>query len=291
MIVSRLRAAGIIGTFSLVLSCGGRTALDGFIGERDEAGAKGRTDSGLICPDGGLPVAYLLDTTGALYTLNPATLKSTPLGTPRCGTPHTRDTGPWTISVTQTGTAYVVYKDWSLYAVDLRTLTCATTSFRAGQLDLQDNFGIAVSRTVGTELLYVYGQPNDDGAPILAAMDLVSFVLSEVAPIVPVPPTSSGGAYDVQADLAGNIFAYTPDGFLVEVDSATGIASEELSTGFPPEPRGSFAIMTYQDDVYLFAGTEVARYNLTTHHATTLGTVTVAGYVVGASAAPCFGAP
>jgi hypothetical protein len=54
----------------------------------------GVVDSGLICPDGGLPAAYLLDTNGALYTFSPGKLEATPLGTPQCGTPLTRDRGP-----------------------------------------------------------------------------------------------------------------------------------------------------------------------------------------------------
>jgi hypothetical protein len=247
-------------------------------------------DSALACPEGGLPTAYLFDNTGALFTFDPATLATTPLGTPACDADLT---SAWTLSVSRENAAYLVFSDtWSIFKVDLTSpsLTCTPTPFVVGQLGLEGDFSIAVSRSAGTEKLFYYGEPGplpDDGTypntpAILAESDLSSFVLTEVAPVVPEPPLSSY-PLDMQGDPLGNLFGYSNDGLLIEIDSTTGAAIGQAQTGFPGD--GEWAVMSYENQVYLFGGGQVARYDIATQSVTALGSVPV--LVVGASAVPC----
>jgi DNA-binding beta-propeller fold protein YncE len=247
-------------------------------------------DSGLACPDGGLPNAYLFDNGGALYTFDPATLATSLLGTPACA----GGVGPWTLSVSREGNAYVVFMDpWSIYKVDLTTLACTPTPFVTGQLGLDAFFSIAVSRNTGTEKLFVYGEPGlgDGGTipntpPILAQTDLTTFVLSEVGAVVPEPPLDSY-PLDMQGDPLGNLFGLSDDGLIVEINSATGAVIGKADTGFLG--GRDWAVMSYENQVYLFGaagdGSEVARYDVATQTLDLVGTIPVA--VLGASAVPC----
>jgi hypothetical protein len=281
-------------------ACGSRTELLVPAGAADDAGrldasadaspdviapfdASVGPDSALSCPDGGLPTAYLFDVAGALYTFSPATLETVLLGTPDCGTTEL----PWTVSVSREGVAYLVYEDWNIYAVDLATLACHPTVFQSGQLGIDAEFAIAVSRATPTERMFVYGQPAGMPGPILTSTDLTSFVLTEVGPVLPL--TTPEAAFDMQADLSGHLFVFTADGVLTEIDATTAQITSTAPTGFPPSTEDSWAVMTYEDQVYMFANLEVARYDATSHTAVVLGSLTGTGDIVGASAVPCVG--
>lgn len=134
------------------------------------------------------------------------------------------------------------------------------------------------------------GRPAKDGSPLLATSDLADFELMEVGPAVPTPP-SSAYPYDMQADLLGHLFILAPDGLLVEVESAMGAVIERDMTGFPGVYVGSWAIMSYRDQVYLFGGESVARYDPQSHSVVSVGVAPTRSQIVGASAVPCFGTP
>jgi hypothetical protein len=254
------------------------------------------SDSGLVCPDGRVPNAYLLRRDGALFTFDPATLATQILGIPNCGAGVLNSS--WTLSVSRDGSAYIVAQTpWAIYKVDLASpsLTCTRTPFVNGQLDLQADYSIAVSRTAGVEKLFFYGEPGlPDGGlypntpPILAVSDLTSFVLTEVAPVLPMPPSNSY-PLDMQGDPLGHLFGYSDDGLLIELDSTRGAAIGQAQTNLPG--GSDWAVMSYENDIYLFAdngsgGSSVARYDLATQTLTIRGGVSV--QVVGASAVPCF---
>jgi hypothetical protein len=233
--------------------------------------------------DGGLPIAYLFDKTGSLYTFNPQTLETTALGTPECDSSG----DPWTLSASNEGKAYVVYQDWYLYEVDISTLECSRTPFAPGQLGITSNFAIAVSRNPQSESLLYFGRPPS-GEPLLARSNLADFILTEVGQPRPSPP-SSAYPYDMQADLMGHVYVLTPDGFLLQVNVSSASVTSQDSTGYPGAYVGSWAVMTYQDDVYLFGGQSVARFDRALKAVVPIGTVTTRGAIVGASAVPCFG--
>jgi hypothetical protein len=327
---SRLGAGITIVVAGALGGCGARTPLDVSAapsGERDAAGADGGSDAGdveddagpadaepqsdvtvapiaafdasvpadsaLACPDGGLPTAYLLDQNGALYTFSPATLEATRLGLPDCGE-ALLDESPWTFSVSRDGVAYLLLENWLIYAVDLATLSCRLTPFRADQLGIDQDFAIAISRTSAEEqMFYVGGTLPPFGGPLLAASDLGTFTLHELGPALPVPSIAgnmTGSLYDAQADLTGHVFVFVYGGLLEELDATSGRVLGADETGFVASGNdASFAVMTYEDDVYLFADGAVARYDFTLHAPVPLGSVHGLTDVFAASAVPCYG--
>jgi len=252
-------------------------------------------DSALACPEGGLPNAYLFDDSSNLYTFDPATGETRLLGQVTCGSPDTIGT-PWTLSVSRENDAYLVYEaPWGVFKVDLTTLACTPTPTIVGQLDLNGLFSIAVSRSAGAEKLFIYGEPGAVGPdemapgtpPILAQSDLTSFVLTEVGPVLPVPPSGPTGTegypLDMQGDPLGNLFGFSATGLLLEIDSATGAVTGQEQTGLDSDV--AWAVMSYENDLYLFSDGTVSRYDIATKTVIALGTV--AFNVVGASAVPC----
>jgi hypothetical protein len=244
-------------------------------------------EAGLGC-EAGAPVAYLFDQNGAIHTFDPTTLETTLLGTPSCP-----DNGPWTISVSREGYAYLVFNNfdggqWNIDKVDLSTLGCDRTPFANRQLGIDQDFAIAVSRSPGEERLYVYGLAGDAGAPTLATSNLTTFQLSLVAVTNPVPPSFS--AFDMQADLSGHLYVLSDTGVLVELAASTGEPVGEANVAPFVTLSTSWAVMTYNQSVYMFSNDEVARFDPVTQSAVVLGSVDIGGVpVVGASAVPCYG--
>jgi len=238
-------------------------------------------DSGLRCDDGGTPIAYLLNDTSTLYTFDPTTLTARLLGSFMC--PDT--SGPFTLSVSREGKAYVLYADWQIFEVDLATLRCSSTAFELGQLGLDSELAVAISRASGAEKLLVSGIPSTGTTPILAESDLTTFVLTKVGDILPAPATGTF-PIDTQADLLGHLFGLSEDGLMLEMDVSTGAV---LSTGeVALNAQSSWAVMAYENLVYAFSDSTVLRYDPATHTSVRLGDVGIE--VVGASAVPCAGA-
>ncbi len=228
-----------------------------------------------LCADGGgTTTAYLWGESGTLYTFEPLSLTSTPLGVISCPTTGT----PWTLSVSRTGYGYFMYTDWRIYRVNLATLACETTPYQIGQLGFTGSESLAVSRGA-SESLYVYGM--NAAGPTLGVTDLSSFVLSEVGIVTPNPEAFPP---DMQADAYGRLFVLSRQGVLAEVSSTNaqllGLDVTTFTGG-----QTSWAVMTWNDSVYFFGGDQVSQFDLATQQLTFLGLVS--DNVVGASAAAC----
>jgi hypothetical protein len=252
--VSRLALAAVA-----LFACGSRTGLD-VPRASAEAGlladALAPLDGApMECSDGGpLERSYLLDGSGVLYRYDALTAHVTMLGVPDCG----NDNVQWTMTASRDN-AYIVYTDWTLYAVSLTTLACTPTAFQPGQLGLDGEFGVAISESGGAESLYVYGQPSGGGDPILAVADLASFALTKVGDIVPVPPASSFPV-NLTADTMGHLYAFSPGGLLQQIDAATGAVLRAAQTGVTS--MFTWASLTYGSDVFLFVDSHVDGYDL-----------------------------
>ena len=72
-----------------------------------------------------------------LYTFDPASLSVTSLGTSDCRTSQT----PGSMAVSRDGYAYVRYSDDAVYAVDLATLNCSSTTYSDRRTGF-DSFGM-----------------------------------------------------------------------------------------------------------------------------------------------------
>jgi hypothetical protein len=229
-----------------------------------------------VCPVGGT-TAYIISDSAELYTLDPQTLTTHLLGAVDC--PST--SAPWTLTASSSGRLYAMYQDWNLYEVDPKTLVCTEVARVAGQVSLGSADGITVSPDEGGESLYVYGQAvTTRDQAVLARGDLTTFVLSEVGPVTPAP---SDFPLDIRADAFGRIFGLARGGGFVEIDRTTAALVAEDHTGFVSS--GTWALLTYNDSIYFFAGGAVSKYDLATKNVMPVGDVGIA--VMGASAAPC----
>jgi hypothetical protein len=235
-------------------------------------------DASIACADGGgVTQAYLWAASGLLYTFDPPTLTATPLGMVQC--PST--SSPWTLSVSRAGFGYMIYEDWNIYKVDLSTLECTTTPYVPFQLGFTGEEAIAVSRGSATERLFVYGVDSTQ-TPTLAVTDLTSFVLSPVGLVTPDPMAFP---LDMQGDAFGRLFALSDTGQLLDLASGSAALLGEDQTAF--DGTGGWAIMTWNDELYFFGGTQgtIYHYDLTTKQLSTVGQVN--DIIVGASAAAC----
>jgi hypothetical protein len=199
-------------------------------------------------------LAYVLDNVGTIHRYNPHTDQVETLGTPDCGNSNVQ----WTMTATQ-DTAYIVYTDWTLYAVDLATLACTKTSFDPGQLGNNGDFGVAAVGSGASTRLFVYGLPTLRAAPVLAVADVGSFALTPVGSIYPAPPPSSFPV-NLTADTAGQLYAYSPDGRVQRIDPTSGaVLQSELSDVVS---MSTWATIAYTPDLYLWADTRVVGYDL-----------------------------
>jgi len=220
--------------------------------KRDAVGlpdASSPVDSGGLCNDGGLlAVAYVLGDDGVIYRYDPVKATYTALGSPDCANSNVQ----WTMTASLDH-AYIVYTDWTIYAVDVTTLECSPTAFQSGQLGLDFEFGVAVAGSGASETLYVYGVPDGAENPILAKCDTSSFVLTKVGDIVPIP-SSDSFPLNLSADSMGRLYGFSQNGLLQQIDSATGIVITSFQTGIE---TSTWAGLTYGPDLFLFAGTEL----------------------------------
>jgi hypothetical protein len=254
-----VRASALV--LAALLGCGARTGFELSSSPSDAAGATDASpgdagaSSDAACKDGGpLELVYVFDEVGVLYRYDPLTGHSEALGTPNCG----NSSVPWTMTVSS-DTAYVVYTDWTLYAVNLATLACSPTPFQAGQLGFEPQFGVAISGTGASERLFVYGLPSGSSNPILAVSDTVAFNLTRVGDIQPAPPPSSFPV-NLTADATGNLYAFSPLGLVQKIDSATGTVLESVDTGVTS--TSTWATIAYGPDLFLWVESNVVGYDL-----------------------------
>ncbi|MBK6691437.1 MAG: hypothetical protein IPG50_04435 [Myxococcales bacterium] len=233
------------------------------------------------CVDGGSSAPYLVSDTGEFFRFDAANGSATLLTSLVC---PAGPSAPWTMAVTSDA-AYVLYTDWQLYRVDLRTFACSATNYVEGQLGFPANVGVATVGTLSGDRLLVYGLGSFDGGPsgaMLASSDLSSFELDPVAPIVPNPINYP---VDIKSDAYGRLFAADASGLLLSVNASTGQILGRDETGIAS--GGSWALLVYEEQIYLFTGArgQVHRYDIATKQASQLGNT---GHtIVGAGAAPC----
>jgi hypothetical protein len=279
--------------------CGGRSGLDVMAGTRPAAQPKDAStlpdasrfvdsvapadvaarDAVARCNDGGpSELAYVLDGAGVLYRFNLSNEHYEALGTPECDDSN----GLWTMTVSREN-AYIAYQDGAIFAVDLTTLACSQTAFQPGQLGLEDEFGLAIAAIGGAEKLFVYGETSDGTGPIIAESDLSSFVLAKVADVTPAPPPGSF-TVNLTADAFGHLYAFSPDGTLLQIDTATGALLQRIRTGVTTD--GTWAQATYGGNDFLFVDSRVAEYDIATH-AKTLARKFPVGAIGGGSVVLC----
>ena len=284
----RVVAPGILVFFTVVgaVGCGGEPSapapVDTVLPSPQAAAPSPPIDPTLpsrapaLCEQGAAPTAYLLAHDGTLFTFDPGSLETRALGVVPCATDAV-------LSVTSSGTGYVLNYSGGLYEVDLTTLACQTTAYPPGQLGPAEPVGISVGTNRTADRLYciyVAGQSS-----------VLHFGLSDLStsPLFEVGPTTPSIAPDVAmtSDAYGRIFALGGDGTLWELDPTTGAVLGEDHTGF--DGSNGDAMMSYDGSLYFFDGLGgVSRYDLAAKALFPMGEVNQD--VTGASAMPCLSA-
>ncbi|HEY1691746.1 MAG TPA: hypothetical protein VGG39_06275 [Polyangiaceae bacterium] len=255
-----------LAALALLAGCGARTEpadlggspiapADGGVTDAGIPGVDAPFDAAPACEAGTIEVAYVLDGEENLYRYDPQTGQAILLGPLSCGDGNVA----WTMTATRDH-AYVVYTDWTIYVVDLATLVCTPTAFQAGQLGLEDEFGVAAVPGPSGDRIFYYGTPSDVGAPILAVSDTQSFELTEVGSIQPPPPAQGGFPVNLTSDGNGHLYAYSPLGLVQEIDEGTGNVLQSVDTRVTS--TATWATIAYGSTLYLWADTEVFGYDL-----------------------------
>ena len=229
-----------------------------------------------LCDQGAAPTAYLLAHDGTLFKFDPGSLETRALGVVPCATDAA-------LSVTASGTGYVLNYSGGLYEVDLTTVACQTTAFQPGQLGLVYPVSVSVGANRTADRLYYAYVVRQSSTLHFGLSDLSTSPLLEVGPITP----DIGAEVAMTSDAYGRIFALGADGALWDLDPTTGAVLGEDHTGF--DGTSGYAMMSYDGSLYFFGGLGgVSRYDLATKALFPMGQVNQD--VTGASAMPCLSA-
>lgn len=245
------------------------------------------------CPDAGATLIYVITSQSLLMSFDPLAGTFRTIGAIDCPDPD--DTLPFSMGVSRSGVAYVVYQSGYLFRVSTLTAACEATAFLPDNQVFPGPFGTGFSAdapdagTDGGETLYVASCPMTNGMPVpaaLASIDTTTFALHVIGQFQPpiLEPELTGTA-------GGELYAFwaqseTSGSAIVQVDKPT--ARVTPVTTLPGVDFGSaWAFAFWGGDFYLFTapgGTDsaslVTRYRPSDGSVTSLGTapgVTIVG--------------
>lgn len=220
-------------------------------------------------PEDGLPPCdpdllyiYLVTSETDLYRYRPDTGVFSLVGNLACPSGGS----PFSMGVTRTGTAYVVYNEGSLFKVSTADASCEPTDWFPGNGGFNTfGMGYAIDDDKMGETLHVaeinFGSPSKG----LATIDTDTFELTYIGPFSENP----GNALELTSSDDGNLYGYFLNadgngGVVVEIDKATAEIKSKV-----PLPAGSassaLAFAYWGGDFYVFTSegnseTTVTRY-------------------------------
>jgi hypothetical protein len=222
------------------------------------------------------------------------------IGTIQCPDPRT----PFSMAVSRSGIAYVVFRSGNLYRVSTKTAACQPTPFVTGNGGFPTLFGMGFSADMtdagpindGGETLYLAGDPGGmmigTQPVILGSLDTSTFATRTIGQVSP-PIYAS----ELTGTGAGQLFGFyltTPtsgagSGNIGQIDKSTAIVTNQVS---PPgiEISQGWAFAFWGGDFYTFTApggdTVVQRYRPSDGSVVTVSSL--AGLeVVGAGVSTC----
>lgn len=278
-------SAGSSGTGGSGAGGGGGTGSD----DDDDADGGG-FQGGAPGTGGGAPddcseaskLVYIIGAGNQLYSFAPQTLTVSPVGQVSC---PSGGATPFSMAVDRAGTAWVIFSDGQLFAVDVTTAACTATAYAPGQQGLS-TFGMGfVATTPGSEQEELY--VADYFGSGIAPLDTASLTLGPVR------------EYDqlyTAAELTGTgdarlfgFFQGTPI-IIGEIDKNTGAVLSQA-----PQPTinigSGWAFAFWGGDFWLFtnpsgAGSQIDQYRPATGMTTTVVTG-IGDNIVGAGVSTC----
>jgi hypothetical protein len=187
---------------------------------------------------------FVVTESESLYSFDPTSDAFTRVGTVLCPTTAT----PYSMAVSRSGTAYVLYDDGELFRVSTRDASCQSTTFVLGQngFSLVFGMGFATNAPSPGETLYVVSAA--DG--VLASIDTTTLALTPIG----LGPRSA----ELTGTVTGALYAF----FNTTLPQATHIASLDKSTGaiqsdlqFNLPFNEGWAFAAWGDVFYTFTGT------------------------------------
>lgn len=255
------------------------------VGGFSPTGTSGSTGSGTSECSEASKLVYVVGTGNELYSFSPPTLTFKQIGSINCVAQGGLGT-PFSMAVARDGTAYVLFDDGKLFAIDTTTAACKATSFVPNQAPGFDLFGMGFSTNDGdpnSETLYV---ASYDGTG-LGKIDLATMKLSVV------------GGYDLVSDPGeltgtgdGRLFGFFLSSPSVSVSEIDKKSAKILSIA--PQPTvdigGGWAFAFWGGDFWLFTApnlftSQVDRYVPSTK--TTTKVAEVGFKIVGAGVSTC----
>jgi hypothetical protein len=251
-----------------------------------------------FCEDAGTTLIYLVSAQNDLVSFDPSDRTVRTVGKINCPAPP--DTTPFSMAVSRTGTAYVVYTDGNLFRVSTKNASCTPTAFVPNQRGFGTfGMGFSADEATGVETLHIVEPSNGfrldptdpDGQARLATIDTKSFALNIVGSLGPdVPRAELTGTGD--GKLFGVWLTGTdkPGSVVAEIDKATGAV---LSTDVAAAGRRNdgYAFAFWGGAFWLFTASnlegpsDVHRFDPVTKTTTFEGTVP--GSIVGAGVSTC----
>jgi len=216
-------------------------------------------DAATGCPDGGATLVYLITQQNVLMSFYPPTAEFRTIGTIACPDPTTNQ--PFSMAVSRSGVAYVVFNSGFLYRVSTSTAACETTPFLGGTNGIPLQFGMgfaadsADAGTDGGETLYIALDPgwadNMPTASTLATIDTTTFDVTTLAMFQPtlLEPELTGTA-------TGNLYGFwapsqSAQAAIVQIDKTTAQVAQVA-----PLPGvtlgGGWAFAYWGGDFYVF---------------------------------------
>jgi hypothetical protein len=243
------------------------------------------------CSDPSITWVYVVTDSGELYGYDPATNVYHPRGTIAC--PSAPNATPFSMAVSRTGTAFVVFNDGNLFRVSTKNAACSATPYVSGKAGFT-TFGMGFS-TVDqgpAENLYVAQTPEmlgGAGPSELGIIDTTTFDLTKVGNFMPgldgseLTGTGDGRLYGFAIDSTNAIASR-----IVRIDKANAKIVEQ--TELPDvEIAGGWAFAFWGGDFWLFTAPNdvptLQHYSPATGLTTTVGSPP--GKVVGAGVSTC----
>jgi hypothetical protein len=203
------------------------------------------------CTDPSVKYIYVVTFDSELYAFRPQSLSWEFRGKLDCRTEST----PFSMAVDRAGTAYVHYRDGTLFKVSTVDARCESTLFLSAFG--RHGMGFATDAVGPEERLYLAS--NDAIIPELLFLDLTDFFPTPIGAI-------SSDRMELTGTGDGRLYAFYDNGVahLAELDKASGMTMSDITLPII-RSGGAFALSFWGGDFYFFTDpsgeTVVSRYS------------------------------
>jgi hypothetical protein len=239
-----MRSLRVALLLAVLAGCGSRTGL---LVDEVEGPSGSSSSPAPGCADASSTLIYVVTTENVLFAFNPSNDAFTRVGTIGCLPSAALQA--FSMAVSRSGTAYVLFNDGEIFAVSTADASCTATPFQPNPPGFEATFGMgfASNAPLDGETLYVAGYEQ----PQLGSIDTTTFAFRAIG--------SAPAGAELTGAASGFLYAFfaTPSDLsttqIVPLDKATG---GESGPGWTlPLPRGGgWAFAYWGGAFYTFTG-------------------------------------